>query len=75
MALVFTVMHLYNIKKIFCIASVHSFFKTLQQKNKTKKSGVDKSTQWSAIPACPIALCAFLTGAIPKGLILRKVCV
>ena len=44
-----------------------------------KKSGVDKSTEWSAVPACPSLMVFgfvlfFLTGAIPKGLILRKFC-
>ena len=38
------------------------------------KSGIDKSTEWSTIPACPSLMC-FLTGAIPKGLLLRKICV
>ena len=67
MTLVFAVMHLYNILEFF-IASVHSFFYTFL------KSGIDKSTEWSTIPACP-SLCAFSTGVIPKGLILRKFCV
>ena len=66
MALVFAVMHLYN---IFLISFVHSFFIL-------KKSGIDKSTEWSTIPACPSLMCIFfLTGVIPKGLILRKFCV
>ena len=46
MTLVFVVMNLYNILEFF-IASVHSFFYTLF------KSGIDKSTEWSTIPACP----------------------
>ena len=54
MALVFAVMHLYNIYLyIFFIASVHSFFYTL------KKSGIDKSTEWSTIPACTSLMCFF----------------
>ena len=74
MTLVFAVMHLYNILEFF-IASVHSFFYTFL------KSGIDKSTEWSTIPACPSFMCVFflffvfLTGVIPKGLILRKFCV
>ena len=53
MALVFAVMYLYNVN-IF-IASVHSFFNTL------RKSGIDKSMEWSTIPACPSLMC-FLRG-------------
>ena len=49
MALVFAVMHLYNVN-IF-IASVHSFFNTL------RKSGIDKSMEWSTIAACPSLTC------------------
>ena len=36
------------------------------------ESGIDKSMVWSTIPACPSLMCVFLTGAIPKGLVLRK---
>ena len=36
------------------------------------KSGIDKSMEWSRIPACSSLKC-FLTGAIPEGLILRKI--
>ena len=39
-----------------------------------KKSGIDKSAEWSTIPACSKML-LFLPGAIPKGLILRQFCV
>ena len=35
------------------IASVHSFFYTFL------KSGIDKSTEWSTIPACPSRMCFF----------------
>ena len=58
---------------IFFIASVHSF----KKKNTFKKSGIDKSTEWSTIPACPSLMYFFffLTGVILKGLIFRKVCV
>ena len=54
MALVFAVMHLYK-KKI--IASVHSFFLIL-----FLKSGIDKSMDWSMIPACPCLMCFFNRG-------------
>ena len=54
MALVFVVMHLYNILD-FLIASVHSFFITFL------KSGIDKSTEWSTTPACP-SLMYFFNG-------------
>ena len=52
MTLVFAVMHLYNILEFF-IASVRSFFILF------KKSGIDKSTEWSMIPACPSLMCFF----------------
>ena len=52
MALVFAVMHLYNIFKFF-IASLRSFFYTFL------KSGIDKSTEWSTIPACSSLMCFF----------------
>ena len=53
MTLVFAVMHLYNILDFF-IASVHSFFF-----NTFLKSGIDRSTEWSAMPACPGLVCFF----------------
>ena len=65
MTLVFAVMHLYN---FFFIASLHSFLILF------KKSGIDKSMEWSTIPACPSLMC-FLIRMIPKGPILRKFCV
>ena len=52
MTLVFAVMDLHNVFKFF-IASVHSFFILF------KKSGIDKSTEWSTIPACPSLRCFF----------------
>ena len=70
MALVFAVMHLYNISNFVLLLSIPFFeFYTL------KKSGIDKSTEWSTIPARPSLMCFknfFLTRAVPKGLILRK---
>ena len=66
MTLVFAVMHLYDI----FIAPVHSFFLYFL------KSDIDKLTEWSTIPACPNLMCLFfLTGVIPKVLILPKFCV
>ena len=56
MTLVFAVMHLYNILE-FVIASVHSFFFYT-----FLKSGIDKSTEWSTIPACPSLMCFFNRG-------------
>ena len=56
MTLVFAVMHLYNILDFFSIASVHSFFTLFL------KSGIDKSTEWSTIPACPSLMCFFNRG-------------
>ena len=38
----------------FFIASVHSFFFYT-----FLKSGIDKSTEWSTIPACPSLMCFF----------------
>ena len=65
--LVFAVVHLCNVLEFF-IASVHSFFilfKNLLLLN--QRNG----------PRCQrvLALCAFSTRVIPKGLILRKFCV
>ena len=66
MALVFAVMHLY--KKKF-IASVHSlflcFFFNLVLINRRNGPRYQRV----------LAVCAFLTGAILKGLILQKICV
>ena len=55
MTLVFAVMHLYN---FFFIASVHSFFFYTFK----KKSVIDKSREWSTIPACPSCMCFFNRG-------------
>ena len=66
MTLVFAVMHLYNILEFF-IASVHSFFilffKNLVLINRRNGPRYQRV----------LALCAFLTGVIPKGLILPKI--
>ena len=67
-ALVCAVMHLYNIFEFF-IPSVHSFF-ILFKKNLVlinRRSG----PRYQRV----LALGAFLTGVIPKGLILRTFCV
>ena len=53
--LVFAVMRLYDILEFF-IASVHSFFYTFL------KSGINKSTEWSTIPACLSLMCFFNRG-------------
>ena len=58
MTLVFAVMHLYTILEFF-IASVHSFSFFI---NTFLKSGIDKSTEWSTIPACPSLMCFFNRG-------------
>ena len=52
MTLVFAVMHLYDILEFF-IAFVHCFCILFQ------KSGIDKSMEWSTIPACPCLMCFF----------------
>ena len=57
-ALLFAVKHLYN----FFIASVHSFFSILK-----KKKGIDKSTEWSTIPACPSLSCFFFNRGDTEG--------
>ena len=60
MTLVFAVMHLYTILEFF-IASVHSFFILFF------KSGIDKSTEWSTIPACPSLMCFFFNRGDTEG--------
>ena len=67
MTLVFAVMHLYNILEFF-IDSVHSFFILF-------KNVVLINRQNSPRYQRVLALCAFSTGVILKGLILRKFCV
>ena len=52
MALVFSVMYLYN---LFLLLVHSSFFSFLH----LKKSGIRKSTEWSTIPACPSLVCFF----------------
>ena len=57
MTLVFAVMHLYDILDFFfllllSIPFLYFFF----------KSGIDKSTEWSTIPACPSPMCFFNRG-------------
>ena len=55
MALVFAVMHLCNIFSFSLFLSIpFLYFK--------KKSGIDKSTEWSTIPACPSLMCFFNRG-------------
>ena len=59
MTLVFAVMHLYNILEFFLLLLSIPFFFFLYFK---KKSGIDKSTEWSTIPACPSLMCFFNRG-------------
>ena len=47
----------YSFLYFFFIASVHSFFILF-----FLKSGIDKSTEWSTIPACPGLMCFFNRG-------------
>ena len=54
--LVFAVMHLYNISMFYCFCPflfLYFFF---------SESGIDKSTEWSTIPACPSLMCFFNRG-------------
>ena len=68
MTLVFAVMHLYNILEFF-IASVHSFFILLKNLVSINRRNGPRYQR-------VLVLCAFfLTGVIPKGLILQKFCV
>ena len=56
MTLVFAVMHLYNILEFFLLLLSIPFFYAFL------KSGIDKSTEWSTIPACPSFMCVFNRG-------------
>ena len=64
MALVFAVLQLYNILNFLLLLSISFFilFKNLVLINRLNGSRYQRV----------LALCAFLTGVIPKGLILRK---
>ena len=55
MTLVFAVMHLYNLLNFLLLLSIPFFILFL-------KSGIDKSTEWSTIPACPSLMCFFNRG-------------
>ena len=55
MALVFAVMHLYNIKKNSLLLSIPFFYTFL-------KSGIDKSTELPTISVCPSLMCFFNRG-------------
>ncbi len=57
MALVFAVMHLYLCFCIIIVIASVRFFLIL-----FLKSGIDKSTEWSTIPACPSLMCFFNRG-------------
>ena len=56
MTLVFAVMHLYNILEFFLLLLSIPFLCFFL------KSGIDKSTEWSTIPACPSLMCIFNRG-------------
>ena len=69
MTLVFAAMHLYNILEFFyCFCPF--FFLYL----KKKATGIDKSTEWSTIPACPSLMCFFNRGDT-EGTNSSKICV
>ena len=56
MTLVFAIIHLYDIFYFLLLLSIpflYFFF---------FKSGIDKSTEWSTIPACPSLTCFFNRG-------------
>ena len=55
MTLVFAIMHLYDYFFFFLLllSIPFSYF---------FKSGIDKSTEWSTIPACPSLMCFFNRG-------------
>ena len=72
MTLVFAVMHLYNILDFF-IASVHSFF-ILFFLNLVLINRRNGPRYQRVLVLCFFVFLFFLTGSIPKGLILRKFC-
>ena len=55
--MVFAVMHLYNISEFLLLLSIPFLYFKNKQKN-----GIDKSTEWSPIPACPSLVCLFNRG-------------
>ena len=55
MALIFAVMHLYTFFFFDCFCPF--LFHTLK-----KKSGIDKSVEWSMVSACPSLACFFNRG-------------
>ena len=55
MTLVFAIMHLYNTFIFFYCFCPFRFYTF-------SKSGIDKSTEWSTIPACPSLMCFFNRG-------------
>ena len=57
------------LKEIFFIASVHSFLYFFK-----KESGVDKSTEWSTIPACPSLMYVFNRGDTEGTTSSKKFC-
>ena len=69
MTLVFAVMHLYNILEFFLLLLSIPFFYTFL------KSGIDKSTEWSTIPACPSLMCFFNRGDTERENFVSDICV
>ena len=67
MALVFAVMHLYNVSNFVMLLSI-PFFNTFF------KSGIDKSTEWSTISACPSLMCFFNWGNTEETNSLKILC-
>ena len=59
MALVFAVMHLYIYILFLLLLSIAILCFFL-------KSGIDKSTEWSTIPACPSLMCFFNRGGTKR---------
>ena len=55
-ALIFAIMHLYNILLFFLLLLSISFSYFL------KKAHIDKSVEWSMIPVCPNLMCFFEQG-------------
>ena len=54
MALIFAVMHLYDILNFLLLLSIPFYI--------SQKSGIDKLTEWSTIPACASLMCFFNSG-------------
>ena len=71
MALMFAVMHLYKKKIIYCFCPFLFFFFFFYT---FLKSGIDKSTEWSTIPACPSLMCFYNRGDTEGTNSSKKLC-